>query len=422
MAEPDFTNTDNLADVIKREPSPIPGPSWQHEPQQQQPVPPIKMEYLQDLYDEEDDSSQDEELPDEFHLPEAIGSAPENPTKEINGPLRVRPYDESDLKPVAVDGRCAADWPLAHLWPVYVGNFRCADCTQCWNAIRHFFGSKGLLVHWFFQLNDDYYFQFQKKANLYDGLVYFGSEQDAQLALQCDHSIHNGYTLNVFPGRDPVYFPPDRSAMFREMRTGYVYSEEFFTRALVARHGAVRCVVKFDIKNGAAEFYSVAQAQKVFATERQFKPTPVGYLALQKQRYVESNLLQQIRNALRTNPSALPLTPADSIYRNLNQGNLPKALVCPGPPPYPRRGGHGGGRGGGSGSGGSTDIRPVRRGPSKYAQKTKLNAKLRKMRREIERDIAEGKQPVPNRHYPKADKKRWRAIYAEIQHQMSNRW
>lgn len=418
MAEPDFTNTAlsaNLADVIKREPSPIPGPSGLQQ-QQHHPEPAVKMEYLQDLYDDDgDDSSQDEELPEEFKLPPEMAPVPENPTQLITGPLRKNPYDESELKPVAVDGRCAFDWPLAHLWPVFVGNFRCADPSQYRNAVRYYFASKGLLVHWSFQLHDDYYFQFQRKANLYDGLVYFGSEQDAQLALQCDHSIHNGYTLNVFPGRDPVYFPPDRSAMFRDMRSGYVYSEEFFTRALVARHGAVRCVVKFDIKNGAAEFYSVAQTQKLFAEERQFKPTPVGYLALQKQRYVEANLLEQIRNSLRTNPAALPLTPTDSIFRNLHQGICPQALKCPGPPPS-RRHGHGGG------GAGESSVRPMRRGPTKQHQNTKLNNKLKKMRREIERDIAEGKNPEPNRHYHKEDRKRWRMVYGEFLHYKSNRW
>lgn len=411
MAEPDFTDSTlsaNLADVIKQEPEPVAGPSWQQQ-EMQQPAP-VKMEYLQDLYDEEDDSSQDEELPEEFQLPTEIYPVPEDQTRVITKPLRKVPYDERELMPGAVDGRCQPGWPLAHLWPVYVGNFRCADYTQCRNAIRYYFGSKGLLVHWFFQLNDDYYFQFQKKANLYDGLVYFGSEQDAQLALQCDHTLHNGYTLNVFPGRDPVYFPPDRSAMFRDIRCGYVYSEEFFTRALVARHGAVRCVVKFDIKNAAAEFYSVTQAQNLFAKERQFKPTPVAYQALQKQRYVEANLLEQIHNSLRTNPSALPLTPGDSIFRSLNRGVLPQALICTGPARGPAV------RGGGPRT---NDVRPVRNGPSKRSMRTKLNNKLQKMRRQIERAIAEGKQPEPNKYLPKRDKQRWREIYAEVQEEMN---
>lgn len=398
MAEPDFTDaslTNNLADVIKRDPSPTPSSSYQ----QQQPQPaPVKIEYLQDLYDEEDeDSSQDEEMPDEFKLPP--GSTGDNQVRELIGPLRKNPYDESELKAGAVDGRCQPGWPLAHLWPVYVGNFRCSKKSGCRDAIRLYFASKGLLVHWFVQLNDDYFYHFQLKANLYDGLVYFGSEQDAQLALQCDHSLYNGYTLNVFPGREPVYFPPDRSAMFMDIRSGYVYSEEFFTRALVARHGPVRCVVKFNIKNAAAEFYSVAQKQKLFTEERQFKPTPVGYRVLQKQRYVEANIMELIQKTLQANPTALPILPTDPVFRDLQQGILPHALVCTGP----------------------SDIQPVRRGPSKRFQQTKLNNKLKKMRRQIERDLIEGKQPQPSRFLRKPDKQRWQKVLDEVMAQR-NRW
>ncbi|XP_038120471.1 uncharacterized protein LOC6046226 [Culex quinquefasciatus] len=401
MAEPDFTNPELSADAIKREPSPIAGPSCA--PVEQ--PPPIKDEVPDgdfDEFDEDGYSSLEGE-------PTVEPMAPSIPVEQLPKPdsmtrLRYMPYTVQDLSAGAVDGRCPQDWPLAHLWPVYVGNFRCADAAQCSSAIRHYFASKGLLVRWFFQLKDDYYFQFQKKANLYDGLVYFGSEQDAVQALGADHSIHNGYTLNVFPGRDPVFFPPDRSAMFRNIRSGYVYSEEFFARALMARHGGVRCVVKFDIKNGAAEFYSVAQTQGVFSKERQFQPSLVGHQALQKQRYVEANIQEQILNGLGAQPNALLMTENDPIYRKMQSAELPEPLRCPGPPP--RR--HGGGDG---------SIQPVRRGPSKYSQKVKFNNKLKKMRRLIERDLAEGREPHLNRHCSKQDKKRFQQIYNQVKQQ-----
>ncbi|KAL9696936.1 hypothetical protein quinque_000377 [Culex quinquefasciatus] len=385
MAEPDFTNPELSADAIKREPSPIAGPSCA--PVEQ--PPPIKDEVPDgdfDEFDEDGYSSLEGE-------PTVEPMAPSIPVEQLPKPdsmtrLRYMPYTVQDLSAGAVDGRCPQDWPLAHLWPVYVGNFRCADAAQCSSAIRHYFASKGLL----------------KKANLYDGLVYFGSEQDAVQALGADHSIHNGYTLNVFPGRDPVFFPPDRSAMFRNIRSGYVYSEEFFARALMARHGGVRCVVKFDIKNGAAEFYSVAQTQGVFSKERQFQPSLVGHQALQKQRYVEANIQEQILNGLGAQPNALLMTENDPIYRKMQSAELPEPLRCPGPPP--RR--HGGGDG---------SIQPVRRGPSKYSQKVKFNNKLKKMRRLIERDLAEGREPHLNRHCSKQDKKRFQQIYNQVKQQ-----
>lgn len=402
MAEPDFTNqelTANLADVIKREPSPIPGPSYAPVAQ-----PPIKEEILDagdDYYDDDDYSSLEGDMsmdPEMEQIPES-----QLPKPESNARYRTANYTVEDLSVVEVDGRCPPNWPLANFWPVYVGNFRCAQENQCHNAIRHYFASKGLLVHWFFQLKDDYFLQFQRKANLYDGLVYFGSEQDAVKALESDHSIYNGYTLNVFPGRDPIYFPPDRSAMFRNIRSGYVYSEEFFARALMARHGGVRCVVKYDINNGAAEFYSVAQTQRVFSKERQFQPSLVGNQTLQKQRFIEANIREQILNALAQSPTALQMNKNDSIFLKLQKGILPEPLRCPGPPP--RRGGGGGG-----------SIQPVRNGPSKYSQKTKLNSKLRKMRRQIERGLAEGREPRCKGR-SKADKKRFNMIYNEVKNQ-----
>lgn len=411
MAEPDFTNPElsaNLADVIKREPSPVPGPSCAPVGQQ----PPIKEEAPEADYgyDDDDYSSLEGEsspYPEMDTAPE-MDPIPESQLPKPESKVRCRyvAYTANDLTAVETDDRCPPNWPLAHLWPVYVGNFRCAALSQFKNAIRQYFASKGLLVRWFFQLDDEYFYNFQTKANLYDALVYFGSKQDAVQALECDHSIHNGYTLNVFPGREPVYFPSDRSAMFRKMKSGYVYSEEFFARALMARHGGVRCVVKYDIKNGAAEFYSVAQTQKVFATERQFEPTAVGNQTLQKQRFVENDISAEILKVLAEYPDALQMNENDPIFKKLKSGNLPEPLRCPGPPP--RR--HGSGRSGGGGGG---SIQPVRRGPSKYSQKIKLNNKINKMRRQIERDLAEGREPFL-KHGSKPDKKRFRQILEQV--------
>lgn len=322
------------------------------------------------------------------------------PKPEVDIPVRNTPYLVQELDVLVMDGRCPPDWPLSHLWPVFMGNFRCSAAHQYGKAVRQFFASKGLLVRWHFQLLDDYFYQFQLKANLYDGLVYFGCEQDANYALECDHSLYNGYTLNVFPGREPIYFPADRSAIFRNMKSGIVYSEEFFARAMMRRHGGVRCVVKYDIKTGAAEFYTPAQKDKMFAGERQFHPLPVGHQTLQKQRFVEANVQQQIQNELRKDPSALHINTHDSIFRSLQTGNLPQPLKCPGPPP--RRGG-----------GGSGGIQPVRNGPTKQQMRTKLNNKLKKMRRIIERDLAQGKEPKKFA-YTKADKRRYREIYNQV--------
>lgn len=388
MAEPDFTNSDmmtSLDDVIKREPSPIPdllaGQSS------------VKMDAPNGEYTgcNEYDYSLDPDLP---MIPEAETPKPKKPELENNIGYRPELYTDADLEAVQVDGRCPPNWPLAHLWPVYVGNFPCSNENQCYKAIRHYFASKGLLVHWFFQLEDDYHRTFQRKANLYDGLVYFGSEEDATIALEFDHTIHNGYTLNVFPGRDPIYFPSDRSAMFRDIRSGHVYSEEFFARALTARYGGVRCVVKYDTKNGAVEFYSVDQKQKLFSKERQFPPVFVGRQTLQKQRFVEANIQHQITAHLGQNPNTFKMNQSDPIFRKLKMGVLPNPLPSPAPV-----------------------IQPVRRGPSKFQQKKKFQNKLKRMRRLIERGFAEGRDPNPSRYLSKVDKKRFRNMCDEVKNE-----
>lgn len=383
-AEPDFTNTElstELADVIKQEPDA--GLSCS-DPQQDESGELINgVDYL--LSEEEDD------------CPEVPAS--QMPKPENNDAARELQYTAQELNDTVKDPRCAADWPLAHLWPVYIDNFRCTSQNVCTHTIRQYFGSKGLLVRWFFSLNDDYLRQFQQKANLYDGLVYFGSEEDARQAIQhCDHSIYNGYTMNVFPGRDPVYFPANRSIMYKNMKSGYVYSEEFLMRHMVRRFGGVRCVVKYDINNGAVEFFTEEQKRRAFTEGRQFRSSPVANdQTLQKQRFVEFNVRDKILTALRQNPNALQMNPLDPIFLMLQAGQRPMPLKCEGPP----------------GRRNEPVVRPLRRGPTKQQSQTKFNNKMKKMRRQIERAFSEGREPK-HKGYTKADKKRFAELYQQI--------
>lgn len=265
---------------------------------------------------------------------------------------------------------------------------------MCQTAVRQYFAVRGYLVRWCFSRDDNYFRQFQRKANLYDGLVYFGSEREAmQVIRNCDNAIYNNYTMNVFPGRDPVYFKADRSIQYRNMPYGYVYSEEFLWRHLVRYGGGVRTVVKFDIGNGAAEFYTPEQMQKAFAEERQFVPTPVAHdQALQKQRYVESNVKDQILELLRQNPTTIELDLNDPFLQAIQTGRNKKMKViqCYGPPEQ--------------GTGRGLLGIPL--------TKTKLEKKLARIRELVDKAVATGTKP-PYCGRSKEDQSTMREMYRQ---------
>ncbi|XP_001843501.2 uncharacterized protein LOC6032990 [Culex quinquefasciatus] len=132
---------------------------------------------------------------------------PANPSLNQPPPFipTVRPYCAADLNPTTVDPSCDPDWPLAHLWPVYVFNFRVnvlrGDRRN--DQIREYFAAKGLLATCIFIPYDCEAISNQ----LIDMLVYFTSREDAATAIElCHRDSYYGHRLNVFPGREPVFF------------------------------------------------------------------------------------------------------------------------------------------------------------------------------------------------------------------------
>lgn len=219
--------------------------------------------------------------------------------KPIKVPLSEIRYKMGDMTPTIRDPRCNSNTDLACFWPVYVGNFKDDD-------VANYFAYHGLHARWWFHRKDTYYREFQSPARLYDMLVYFVSERDAELAIKlCHRDIHKGYKLNVFPGREPVYFKEDRSVLAYNMKSGRIYSEHFFERhvSLICKVN-VNCVVKFDMKNGALEFDSPSDVRKAQQTERMWTYIPVEG-KLQKQRFLEKDVLSSIENILTQNPSTL---------------------------------------------------------------------------------------------------------------------
>ncbi|XP_021697263.1 uncharacterized protein LOC110675786 [Aedes aegypti] len=126
-------------------------------------------------------------------------------------------------------------------------------------------------------------------------LVYFVSERDADFAIRkCHREIYKGYPLNVFPGRESVYFDPSRSLQATRMKNERIYSELFFEKHVkFIQKSTVTCAVKFDTRSGAMEFASTADKAKVQFGERffEFKPAPQR---LRKQRFLEQDILDQI--------------------------------------------------------------------------------------------------------------------------------
>lgn len=281
-------------------------------------------------------------------------------------------YQKAEMSPTRRDPRCPSGTELAYFWPVYVGNFRCQNRQDEFDSVKKYFAWKGLHVRWWYRKVDDaYYSDFQTKAGLYDMLVYFVSEEDANFAIRnCHRSMFMGYPLNVFPGRQPIYFDPKRSLQAQKMKSGRVYSELFFEKHVKFLQGVdVTCAVKFDIKSGAMEFASREGMIKARKGERLWNFEPVPH-RLRKQRFLEQDLLAQIEAHLLLHPEALQLDPNDKYAKMLLQNKRPHLDPNPQYPPV-----------------------PLRNGPTKRVQKTRLERKTKEEARRISRAVAEGRTP-----------------------------
>lgn len=258
-------------------------------------------------------------------------------------------YTMADMTPTIRDPRCNSSTDLACFWPVYVGNFK--D-----HAVEQYFASHELHVRWYYRREDEYYREFQSKARLYDMLVYFVSERDAKLAIErCHRDSHKGYTLNVFPGREPVYFKEDRSVYAENMKSGRVFSEQFLEKHVrFICKVKVNCVVKFDMKNGALEFGRPEDVHKAQQKETIWTYLPVKG-KLQKQRFLEKDVINQIEAVLVKDPYTLKVENKDKYMKLLLSGFRP----C-----YDKEKRY--------------RVVPLRRGPGKKTQKTLL---LKKMKR-----------------------------------------
>ncbi|XP_058825076.1 uncharacterized protein LOC131685391 [Topomyia yanbarensis] len=375
MSEPDFSNP-TLMDDLKQEYE----DSFDNDGQ------PIQ-DYCDDGVEQEDDN----QAGSSFNDSTALASTSTEYQMQ-------RKYTLQDLHPTLKDPRCDPNWPLANLWPVFVSNFRCADVTKLDFSLRRFFASKGLFVRWWFQQTDDYYREFQTRAGLYDMLVYFVSEKDAQLAIErCNRTIFEAYTLNVLDGREPVYFPADRTIYFKNMKSGFVFSQQFFEKHM-ARYGHVVCAVKYDIKTGAVEYRGTQGKHKARNAQRLWNAVPVPN-DLKKQRYLEDDLRHNIQQCLQNYPDVLKVNENDAVTR-WALGDPNESLLLQS---------HNTGR--------QYVAKPLRRGPTK-SQTIKIQSRNdKKAQRRIYEDLRAGVQP---RCYQKAKtaKKRFRKMLEAAKQEM----
>ncbi|XP_055642857.1 uncharacterized protein LOC129779416 [Toxorhynchites rutilus septentrionalis] len=328
-----------------------------------------------------------------YQEPDGFGSTNGSACSAIHQEMECNTYMQ-DVRNSTSDPRCDLNWPLASLCPVYVANFRDEHIRRRDQRIREYFATKGLYVRCWFHRTDEYYLNFQNKAGLIDMLVYFSTEEEAQQAIRyCHRDRYKGYILNVFPGREPEYFPTNRSIYYRNMKSGRVHSEEFMERR-VRRYGSVKCVVKFDTTTGAAEFETNSDMMKVWNREKLWIPLAMP-CNVKKQRFLEDDLRSQIADHLQKRPDFLGLYERDPIWEMLQRGEIPKL------PKNSKQ----------------HSVQPLRRGPSKDAQYGRLQRKTLQQRKQIEKDLLRGVLPSCRQKHKNA-KIRFRKLVEQVKQEL----
>nr|XP_019529632.2 uncharacterized protein LOC109401509 [Aedes albopictus] len=306
MTEPDFTQFEPPTGIVKREREEGDGyESDSYYDEQGRKVPDTFQDY-ENSFQSDYDYSEDGNYTGEYCFEESRRR-------------RGRNYTLDDMTPTVRDPLCSSDSDVAYLWPVYVSNFRCVERVKLLKSIRTYFYSKGLHVRWHYRPEGGEFNDLQVTIGIYDILVYFVSQYDASLAVKrCHRDVYRGYTMNVFPGRVPLYFDQKRSVLVWKKNRGVAYSEQFFERNLakVEPKPKISCTVKFDIVRGAIEFATREDMSRAMAGTKRFKWTPAPD-TFQKQRFLEKDLLPEIERHLASNPNALRLDLNDKFAQKL---------------------------------------------------------------------------------------------------------
>ncbi|XP_058450234.1 uncharacterized protein LOC131429846 [Malaya genurostris] len=243
--------------------------------------------------------------------------------------LAPRTYVDKDFQPTIRDPRCKADWPLATFWPVYVGNFRLhgklGKDYNCAHAIHKYFALKGIPSFVVFRLKNNFFKEYQQLVGLYDMLVYFCCEKDANRAIQwCHRDLYFGYRLNVYSGRTPVYFNNYKSWRFEHIKTEDKMETEATLEDYFQRFGDVLAVSKQDLDGVFVQFRTKIRFrddQSTFENDR-FKGASVEE-RVQRQRFVEQDVEAEILKEIAEVPQFIRSRPRRSVMVSLMHGVIP---------------------------------------------------------------------------------------------------
>ncbi|XP_055607196.1 uncharacterized protein LOC129754955 [Uranotaenia lowii] len=239
---------------------------------------------VEDLDEEDDGKSRKEECPYQW----------------LDKPWRRghRIYTLEDFTPTEVDPRCSPDWPLATYWPVYVGNFKifkkCNNDRICATEVHVYFASKGLPSFMVFRLKDDFYEKYQLSVGLFDMLVYFCNQEDANRAIKwCNRDVYKGHRLNVFDGRTESYFPLQNSWRVEYFRKKNSIMTETKLENIINNYGQLKCITKHE-QDGF--LINLEHTSEKFLSDFKFK-VPI-FERISKQRFVERMVITHLRQEI----------------------------------------------------------------------------------------------------------------------------
>lgn len=167
----------------------------------------------------------------------------------------------------------------------------------------------------------------QRKTLLQDMLVYFTCQEDAERAIRCcDKTTYYGHTLNVLPGRVPVYFDPERTVCFRVGKKSFHLTDTIVEQKLRYRGcDNIGTIVKYTDCEVFVEFDDGYSMRRAVAETKLWIPSMLSH-PVKKQRYLEQDCKYQMMFMIQENPSFLDMVPPEYVLNDLLNGKLPPVV------------------------------------------------------------------------------------------------
>ncbi|XP_055609418.1 uncharacterized protein LOC129756531 [Uranotaenia lowii] len=250
---------------------------------------------------------------------------------KINGKLKL--HTKEDFFPEGLYRGPNSGCPLQFYWPVYISGFKFVspDRSTWYDQVASYFAFFGLPTRMiYFCESDEKLLQFQLRYQVMDMLVYFISEKDYAKAIRiCHRGINHGYLMNVTCGRVHDQFDWSRSCLFNEAATDYVtiqdtylYPLEFLAERIFLKFGKVEFVSRLTATKFAVQFETKEEMYKALRSQMMFVPFD-NFSVLCKQRFVESDVLSDIRRLIATDPFFMVMLPKPHIIKFFLLGKTP---------------------------------------------------------------------------------------------------